>query len=66
MLISSKIEKLKYNTNVLLKKDTINKDSIVKIDTIYKIDTKQILFKIGKVDNEKIEQYKKSYLEYLD
>ena len=38
----------------------------MKIDTIYKIDNKQILFKIGTIDREKIEEYKKMYLAYLD
>lgn len=52
MLISSNLDKLKYETNKLLIKDEINgldKDSIVKIDEIYKIRSEQILFKIGKV-----------------
>lgn len=66
MLISSKLEKLKYKSNILLKKDEQNgldKDSIVKTDVIYKIDNEQILFKIGKVDLDKIEEYKKLYLD---
>ena len=68
MLISSNIEKLKFNSNKLLEKDNINnlhKDSIVKTDVIYKISNEQILFKIGKVDNEKIEEYKKSFYNNL-
>ena len=68
MLISSNLEKLKFNSNKLLKKDNINnlhKDSIVKTDVIYKISNEQILFKIGKVDNEKIEEYKKSFYNNL-
>lgn len=66
MLISSKIEKAKYDTNKLLEKDNKNNlkmDSIVKTDIIYKILNNQILFKIGKVDIEKIEEYKKSFKE---
>lgn len=64
MLISSQLEKLKYQTNKLIKKDKqngLNKDSIVKTDIIYKISNKQILFKIGEVDKEKIQEYKKSF-----
>lgn len=68
MLISSNLEKLKFNSNKLLKKDNINnlhKDSIVKTDVIYKISNEQILFKIGKVDKEKIEEYKKNFYNNL-
>lgn len=67
MLISSKVEKLKYKSNIELKKDKINnlkKDSIVKVDYIYKIDNQQILFKIGKVSLDKIEEYKEAFKEY--
>ena len=66
MLISSNIKKLKYESNKLLEKDEknqLNKDSIVKTDVIYKIANDQILFKIGEVDQENIEEYKKSFLE---
>lgn len=69
MLISSNLNKLKYNTNKLLEKDKTNnlhKDSIVKTDIIYKILDEQIIFKIGKVDSEKIEEYKKSFYETLN
>lgn len=69
MLISSNLEKLKYNTNILLEKDSMNnlhKNSIVKTDVVYKILNKQILFKIGKVDNEKIEEYKKNFYNTLN
>ena len=68
MLISSNLEKLKFNSNILLQKDSKNnlhKDSIVKTDVVYKILNEQILFKIGKVDNEKIEEYKKSFYNTL-
>lgn len=66
MLISSNIEKVRYKTNEMLKKDNKNKlkvDSIVKTDVIYKILDKQILFKIGEVDIEKVREYKKSFLQ---
>ena len=68
MLISSNLEKLKYSANMLLEKNNVNnlhKDSIVKTDVVYKILNEQILFKIGKVDNEKIEEYKKSFYDSL-
>lgn len=68
MLISSNLDKLKFSANKLLEKDQTNnlhKDSIVKTDVIYKILNEQIVFKIGKVDNEKIEEYKKSFLSYI-
>ena len=47
MLISSNLEKLKFNSNKLLEKDDSNnlhKDSIVKTDVIYKILNEQIIF----------------------
>lgn len=68
MLVSSKIEKAKYNTNILLKKDEkkgLNKDNIIKLDNIYKIENENILFKIGKVDLDKVEEYKRLYLSYF-
>ena len=68
MLISSNLEKLKFKANILLEKDNVNnlhKDSIVKTDVIYKILNEQILFKIGKVDSEKIEEYKQSFYDTL-
>lgn len=64
MLISSKIDKTRYKTNKLLEKDKTNNlkmDSIVKTDVIYKILNDQILFKIGEVDRDKVEEYKKSF-----
>ena len=64
MLISSNLRKMKFSENKLLKKDiknNLDKDSIVKTDVIYKILNQQILFKIGKVDEDRIEEYKISY-----
>ncbi len=64
MLISSNLEKLKFKENKFLKKDKLNnlqKDSIVKTDVIYKILNEQIIFKIGTVDYEKVEEYKISF-----
>ncbi len=68
MLISSKLDKLKFPSNKLLEKDNTNnlkKDSIVKTDVAYKILNDQIIFKIGKVDIEKVEEYKKSFYDSL-
>ena len=69
MLISSNLEKLKYKSNKFINKDNKNglhKDSIVKTDVIYKISNEQILFKIGEVDIDKVEEYKKSFYEKLN
>lgn len=69
MLISSQLDKLKYKTNKLIEKNKDNgsdKDSIVKTDVIYIIRTDQILFKIGTVDRNKIEEYKDSFYENTD
>lgn len=61
LIISSNINKLKYESNVYLEKDNINnlhKDSIVKTDVIYVLYEKDILFKIGEVPLKNIELYK--------
>lgn len=53
LIISSKMNKLKFKENILLKKDTKNnlsKDSIVKTDWIYNIAHNNTLFYIGKVE----------------
>lgn len=66
MLISSKLDKLKYKANILLEKNEINglsKDSIVKTDVVYKILNNQIIFRIGRVDIDKIEEYKSCFYE---
>ena len=69
MLISSNLEKLKFSSNVLLKKDDINhlnKNSLVKTDMLYRILDDNILFKIGKVDMSRVEEYKKSFIDMLN
>lgn len=69
MLISSQLDKLKYKTNRLIEKNKDNglyKDSIVKTDVIYIIREEQILFKIGTVDRNKIEEYKDSFYNNID
>ena len=69
MLISSNISKLRYKSNILIESDNKNnldRNSIVKTDVLYKILNNQILFKIGNVDKERIEEYKKSFYEYIN
>ena len=66
MIISSNLDKLKYRSNILLEKNNINnlnKNSLVKTDEIYKIANEQIAFKIGKVELDKVNEYKKCYME---
>lgn len=68
MLVSSNLDKLKFKSNKILKRDEMNnlhKDSLVKTDIIYKISDEQIIFKIGIVSYEKIEEYKKSFYDSL-
>lgn len=65
-LISSYLDKLKYESNKLLPKDEmnkLNKDSIVKTDKVYKIYDNQIIIKIGKVDKKKVEEYKRFFFD---
>ncbi|MCI8965399.1 MAG: hypothetical protein HFJ43_03500 [Clostridia bacterium] len=68
MLVSSNLNKLKFNSNKMLEKDDMNnlhKDSLIKTDVIYKILDEQIIFKIGIVNHEKIEEYKNSFYNSL-
>jgi len=63
MLISSHVEKLKFNTNKLLVRNQLNnlhRNSIVKTDEIYKIKTENILFRIGRVEKETVDEYMKN------
>ncbi len=65
MLISSKLDKLKYESNVLLKKDNmnnLNKDSIVKTDNIYNIKRENIDFLVGKIDIKLVNEFKNNLL----
>ena len=69
MIISSNLDKLKYKSNKLLEKDNINnlnKDSLVKTDTIYDIKYDEISFSVGKVDIELVKEYERLYLENKD
>ena len=68
MILSSQIDKIKFKSNKLIKKDNknnLNKDSIIKTDTVYKLSDKQILFKVGEIEKDKIEEYKKSFYDTL-
>lgn len=68
MLISSKLYKLKYPENKLIEKNEINgldRNSIVKTDEIYKILDSQILFKIGRVDMNRVEEYKEAFYKFI-
>lgn len=65
LLISSQLEKLKYETNLFLAKDCKNnlkKDSILKLDNIYRIENNDILFKIGEVTQEKLNVYRDIFI----
>lgn len=68
MILSSQVNKIKFKSNKLIKKDNknnLNKDSIIKTDTVYKLSNKQILFKVGEIEKDKIEEYKKSFYDTL-
>ena len=65
LLISSQLDKLKYNTNLFLAKDSKNKlkkDSIIKLNNIYRIENEDILFKVGEVTKEKINMYRDTFI----
>ena len=69
MLISSNLEKLKYDANKLLEKNkenNLNKDSIVKTDVIYSIHESEILFKVGEVNIEQIMEYRENFKKYKE
>lgn len=65
LLISSQLDKLKYKTNLFFAKDCKNKlkkDSIVKLDNIYRIENDDILFKVGEVTKEKLKIYRDTFI----
>ena len=65
LLISSQLDKLKYETNLFLAKDCKNnlkKDSILKLDNIYRIENNDILFKVGGVTQEKLNVYRDIFI----
>ena len=60
LLISSHIDKVKYKSNIYLKRNNFNnlkKDSIVKTDVVYKLNKENIKFKIGEVSIEEFNTY---------
>ena len=64
-LISSQLDKLKYDTNLFLAKDNQNKlkkDSILKLDSIYRVENNDILFKVGEVTQEKLNIYRDTFI----
>lgn len=64
LLISSQLDKLKYDTNLFLAKDSKNKlkkDRILKLDNIYRIENEDILFKVGEVAQEKLNMYRDTF-----
>ena len=64
-LISSQLDKLKYDTNLFLAKDNQNKlkkDSILKLDSIYRVENNDILFKVGEVTQEKLNIYRDAFI----
>lgn len=69
MILSSQINKIKFKSNKIIKKDNENnldKDSIIKTDTVYKLYDKQILFKVGTIEKDKIEEYKQAFYDFLE
>ena len=65
LLISPQLDKLKYETNLFLAKDCKNnlkKDSVLKLDNIYRIENNDILFKIGEVTQEKLNVYRDIFI----
>lgn len=69
MIVSSRIEKAKYKSNVKINKNIENglhQDSIVKCDYIYKIPSKNIVMKIGRVDIDDYLNFIEIYNDLLD
>ncbi len=64
MLFSSNLNKLTYPSNKLIEKNKNNnlmKNSILKTDKVYKILNEQIVFKVGKIDINLLNEIKKLY-----
>lgn len=69
MILSPNIKKEYYKYNIKIDKDNknrLNKDSIVKTDHIYKLNKKDILKKVGKIDNELIKLFIEKYKNYIN
>lgn len=68
-LISSQLSKASYKYNKILKKspqNRLNKDSIVKCDDLISISEVDIIFKIGEVSQNELEQFIDTYEKYLN
>ena len=69
MILSSKIKKASYKYNMKLDKDNKNnldKDSIVKIDYLYRLKGENIQYIVGHLDEEIIVLFENKYREYLN
>ena len=69
MILSSKIDKEKFKYNFRLNKDSgngLNKDSIIKTGHIYKLNSKDVLKKVGTINMEMIDYFNRKYKEYLN
>ena len=69
MILSSQIDKVKFKSNKLIKKDdknSLKKDSIIKTDTVYKLSDKQILFKVGEIEKDNVNNLHKDSIVKTD
>ena len=67
-ILSSKIPTIKYNCNEYLKKSNrnkLNKNSIIKCDSLIKITDKDIKFKIGSITECEYYRIQDTYNKYL-
>lgn len=68
MILSSNTKKATYKYNIKIPKDDknkLNKDSIVKTDHIYKLNEKDILKKVGTLDEDLLKEFESKYSEYI-
>lgn len=68
-LLSSRTKKSTYPYNEKLNKNQTNrlrKDSIVKCDDLIEIAEKEIVFKIGYVEQAELEKFLNTYMKYLE
>lgn len=67
MILSSNVKKETYKYNIKIKKNKENglyMDSIIKTDHIYKLNKKDILKKVGRIDYDMIKLFERKYEEY--
>lgn len=68
-LLTSNKKQIKYKYNKPLKKNkknNLDKDSIVKCDDFIEISEKEIQFKVGEVDQNDLERFLSTYMEFLE